>query len=155
MSPIPFLEWLGSSALANAMNGPEWAFPVVESLHFIGFAFLIGTIAIVDLRLLGGSPAMDAHRSGLDADYGTGDVCGRCREVLFQPVISIQDDVPGAGNPVSFRRPAQGGESQNAVHRGRARGLRFARAMDRSDRRRADDRVRLTFRETHVTSFDL
>jgi hypothetical protein len=35
------------------MNGPEWAFPVVESLHFIGFAFSIGTIAIVDLRLLG------------------------------------------------------------------------------------------------------
>jgi hypothetical protein len=35
------------------MNGPEWAFPVVESSHFIGFAFLIGTIAIVDLRLLG------------------------------------------------------------------------------------------------------
>jgi hypothetical protein len=35
------------------MNGPEWAFPVVQSLHFIGFAFSIGTIAIVDFRLLG------------------------------------------------------------------------------------------------------
>jgi hypothetical protein len=35
------------------MNGPEWAFPVVESLHFMGFALSIGTIAIVDLRLLG------------------------------------------------------------------------------------------------------
>ncbi len=35
------------------MNGPEWAFPAIESLHFIGFALLIGTIAIVDLRLLG------------------------------------------------------------------------------------------------------
>lgn len=35
------------------MNGPEWAFPVVESLHFIGMALSIGTIAIVDLRLLG------------------------------------------------------------------------------------------------------
>jgi Family of unknown function (DUF6644) len=48
-----FLEWLSTSALANAMNGPEWAFPVVETFHFIGFALLIGTIAIVDLRLLG------------------------------------------------------------------------------------------------------
>jgi len=54
MSVLPFLDWLGSSALASAMNGPEWAFPVVESFHFIGFALLIGTIAIVDLRLLGG-----------------------------------------------------------------------------------------------------
>src|SRR5690242_5389104 len=53
MATMHFLEWLSSSALANLMNGPEWAFPAVESLHFIGFALLIGTIAIVDLRLLG------------------------------------------------------------------------------------------------------
>ncbi|HYL77822.1 MAG TPA: DUF6644 family protein [Bryobacteraceae bacterium] len=53
--PVPqFFQWLGTSPLANAMNGPEWAFPVVECFHFIGFALLIGTIAIVDLRLLGG-----------------------------------------------------------------------------------------------------
>ena len=52
--PAPsFFEWLSTSPIANAMNGPEWAFPVVESLHFIGFAFSIGTIAIMDLRLLG------------------------------------------------------------------------------------------------------
>jgi hypothetical protein len=48
-----FFEWLTTSPWANAMNGPEWAFPVVQSLHFIGFALSIGTIAIVDLRLLG------------------------------------------------------------------------------------------------------
>ena len=53
MSSYAFFEWLTSSPWANAMNGPEWAFPVVESLHFIGFALLIGTIAIVDFRLLG------------------------------------------------------------------------------------------------------
>lgn len=46
-------EWLTTSPWANAMNGPEWAFPVVQSIHFIGFALSIGTIAIVDLRLLG------------------------------------------------------------------------------------------------------
>jgi len=48
-----FLEWLANSPIAGAMNGPEWAFPVVQSCHFLGFALLIGTIAIVDLRLLG------------------------------------------------------------------------------------------------------
>src|SRR5690349_1958687 len=53
MSALTFFQWLNASAVANAMNGPEWAFPVVESLHFVGFAFSIGTIAIVDLRLLG------------------------------------------------------------------------------------------------------
>jgi hypothetical protein len=46
-------EWLTTSPWATAMNGPEWAFPVVQSIHFMGFALSIGTIAIVDLRLLG------------------------------------------------------------------------------------------------------
>jgi hypothetical protein len=54
MSVPPFLDWLGNSALAHAMNGPEWAFPVVQCFHFFGLALLIGTIAVVDLRLLGG-----------------------------------------------------------------------------------------------------
>jgi hypothetical protein len=48
-----FFEWLTTTPWAKAMNGPEWAFPVVESLHFVGLALLVGTIAIVDLRLLG------------------------------------------------------------------------------------------------------
>jgi hypothetical protein len=49
----PFFEWLTTTPWAKAMNGPEWAFPVVESLHFVGLALSVGTIAIVDLRLLG------------------------------------------------------------------------------------------------------
>src|SRR5215831_15340813 len=53
MADPSFFEWLSTSPWANAMNGPEWAFPLVESLHFLGFALSIGTIAIVDLRLLG------------------------------------------------------------------------------------------------------
>jgi hypothetical protein len=53
MSSLPFFEWLTTSPWANFMNGPEWAFPIVESLHFMGLALSIGTIAITDLRLLG------------------------------------------------------------------------------------------------------
>ncbi len=53
MSDPSIFEWLATSPWANFMNGPEWAFPVVESLHFMGFALSIGTIATVDLRLLG------------------------------------------------------------------------------------------------------
>ena len=53
MADASFFEWLSTSPWANVMNGPEWAFPVVQSLHFMGFALSIGTIAIVDLRLLG------------------------------------------------------------------------------------------------------
>jgi hypothetical protein len=31
----------------------EWVFPVVESLHICGFTLLVGTIVVLDLRLLG------------------------------------------------------------------------------------------------------
>ena len=51
--PLSFFQWLTTSPWAKVMNNAEWAFPVVQSLHFIGFALSIGTIAIVDLRLLG------------------------------------------------------------------------------------------------------
>jgi hypothetical protein len=31
----------------------EWVFPVIESLHICGFTLLVGTVVILDLRLLG------------------------------------------------------------------------------------------------------
>jgi hypothetical protein len=48
-----FYRWLLNSPWAYFLNNHEWAFPVVQSLHFIGFALLVGTIAIVDMQLLG------------------------------------------------------------------------------------------------------
>jgi hypothetical protein len=37
----------------NPLNNNEWSFPLLEILHIAGFALSIGTIAVVDLRLLG------------------------------------------------------------------------------------------------------
>jgi hypothetical protein len=37
----------------NPLNNNAWAFPLLEIIHITGFALSIGTIAIVDLRLLG------------------------------------------------------------------------------------------------------
>jgi len=48
-----FFRWLINSPFSHAMNKGEWVFPAVQSVHFIGFAMSIGTIAIVDFRLLG------------------------------------------------------------------------------------------------------
>lgn len=50
---IDFLRWLVNSPWSHAMNAAEWVFPSVQSLHFVGFAMSIGTIAIVDFRMLG------------------------------------------------------------------------------------------------------
>jgi hypothetical protein len=37
----------------NPLNNNEWSFPLLECIHIAMFAMSIGTIAIVDLRLLG------------------------------------------------------------------------------------------------------
>jgi hypothetical protein len=96
-----FMEWLGGSAAANAMNGPEWAFPVVESLHFIGFAFLIGTIAIVDLRLLG--LGMRRQPAGqLEAELAPWTLAGLAIMLITGPLMFSADAVRYYVNP-SFR----------------------------------------------------
>ena len=40
-------------AEANPLNDSALIFPILECLHIVGFAVCVGTIAIVDLRLLG------------------------------------------------------------------------------------------------------
>ncbi len=47
------LEWLQSTSLAVFIRDSLFAFPLIESAHVIGLTLVFGTIAIVDLRLLG------------------------------------------------------------------------------------------------------
>jgi hypothetical protein len=44
--------WLASTSLAELMR-TRWAWPVAESLHFLGLSLLVGTVGLFDLRLLG------------------------------------------------------------------------------------------------------
>ena len=37
----------------NPLNNNEWSFPLLEIIHIFGFTLSVGTIALVDLRLLG------------------------------------------------------------------------------------------------------
>ena len=39
--------------IENPLNSSEWSFPILECFHIVGFAVAIGTVAIVDFRLLG------------------------------------------------------------------------------------------------------
>jgi len=41
------------SALAIAMREELWLYPCVEILHILGFVMLVGSIALLDFRLLG------------------------------------------------------------------------------------------------------
>src|ERR1700694_3445162 len=47
------MEWLQASSLAVFIHKTAWAFTTIELIHVIAISLVIGTIAIVDLRLLG------------------------------------------------------------------------------------------------------
>ena len=40
------------NAIADALNSSEWAFPLAECVHIGGFAVSIGSIVLVDFRML-------------------------------------------------------------------------------------------------------
>ena len=50
------LGWIEHSALATAMRQELWLYPAVEIVHIFGFVTLVGSILMLDLRLLGLSP---------------------------------------------------------------------------------------------------
>jgi hypothetical protein len=43
----------GYDPSTNPLNGNDWSFPLFEIIHIASFAMSVGTIALVDLRLLG------------------------------------------------------------------------------------------------------
>jgi uncharacterized protein DUF6644 len=46
-------SWPISAALRGEIPGTEWLFPIVETLHVMALTIVFGSIAMVDLRLLG------------------------------------------------------------------------------------------------------
>jgi hypothetical protein len=44
--------FLAYDPATNPLNTNEWAFPLFECIHIAAFAMSVGTIAVVDLRLL-------------------------------------------------------------------------------------------------------
>jgi hypothetical protein len=46
-------SWPVSAALRGEVPGTEWIFPIVETLHVMALTIVFGSIAMLDLRLLG------------------------------------------------------------------------------------------------------
>lgn len=45
--------FLQANPVSQALNSAEWIFPSAECFHLVGFGIAVGTIAMVDLSLLG------------------------------------------------------------------------------------------------------
>ena len=59
-------DWLESTRLSDwFIEQGYWSWPMAESLHFMGLCLLIGSVGLVDLRMLGmakGIPLKAIHR---------------------------------------------------------------------------------------------
>jgi hypothetical protein len=72
------------------LNNDEWSFPVCEVFHIIGFVLLIGSIVLVDLRLLGlGMRRQTAAE--LVADTAPWTLTGLALIALTGPLIFFSD----------------------------------------------------------------
>lgn len=48
-----FLAAIGSSDVAAFLRSSQYIYPLVNAAHILGFALLVGTIAVLDARILG------------------------------------------------------------------------------------------------------
>jgi len=46
-------EWIYTTHLSTSIRQSPYSFPAIETIHTLGIAAVVGTIAILDLRLLG------------------------------------------------------------------------------------------------------
>lgn len=51
--PYSFFAWCERMPLGNSVKQSMWAFAVIETLHIMALAILLGTMVVIDLRLLG------------------------------------------------------------------------------------------------------
>ncbi len=61
----PILEWIKYTPVGVFVRDSTWAFPALQSLHFIGMTLLVGVVGVIDLRVLGvarGLPIHPLHR---------------------------------------------------------------------------------------------
>ena len=50
---MEIFAWLETTPIANAIRDHAWIYPALETAHYIGLACLVGSIMLIDLRLLG------------------------------------------------------------------------------------------------------
>lgn len=82
----------------NPLNNNEWSFPLLEVIHIVGFAIALGTIFMVDLRLMG--IGMKRQPSSLLAkDLAPWTLGGLAAVLISGPLIFSSDPNMYLNNP--------------------------------------------------------
>jgi hypothetical protein len=53
MDLLPFFQWCYDTSVGETIRNSTWLFPLIEAFHLLGFALTVGSVLLVDLRLLG------------------------------------------------------------------------------------------------------
>lgn len=53
-----FLEWLQFTRPASFVAETLWAYPLFETMHTLGMALLVGSLGLINLRILGYKPEL-------------------------------------------------------------------------------------------------
>jgi hypothetical protein len=76
--------------LENPLNSSPFVFPVLECFHIVGMALLIGTIALVDFRMLGWGMRKQTAAE-LDSDVKAWSHIGLAVMLLSGPMLFLSD----------------------------------------------------------------
>jgi hypothetical protein len=83
----------------------SWLFPVIQSIHILGLTVLVGTIALVDLRLLG--IGMRRHTvAGLASSMASWTAAGLLTVLVTGPLLFGADIVRYLHNPAFLLKMA-------------------------------------------------
>jgi len=55
---MPFLEWLQGTWVGTLVAESLWGYPLLETVHSIGMAMMIGSLGLTNLRVLGYKPEL-------------------------------------------------------------------------------------------------
>jgi len=55
---MPFLEWLQQTWVGTLVAESLWGYPLLETIHSIGMAMMIGSLGLINLRVLGYKPEL-------------------------------------------------------------------------------------------------
>jgi hypothetical protein len=53
-----FLEWLQGTSVGVLVAESLWGYPLLETIHSIGMAMMIGSLGLINLRVLGYKPEL-------------------------------------------------------------------------------------------------
>jgi len=56
-----WMNWAGSTKLYYFMTSDPWTWPTMETLHFFGMSLLLGSLLVIDLRLMGFFKRISIH----------------------------------------------------------------------------------------------